>query len=57
VFERTLEIELKKAGVISGFEFKWNPRKKVKFPTTFTNAYEAAEQVITRENFRGFVVI
>ncbi|GAA0877819.1 ATP-binding protein [Algoriphagus jejuensis] len=39
-------------GKIHPFEFKWNPKAKVKFPTTFLETYTpAAPQVIHRENF------
>lgn len=40
------------------FEFKWNPRKKVHFSTTFKKAYPYAEfHVITPENVQEFVEI
>lgn len=42
---------------IYGFEFKWNPRRKVKIPRTFTEKYQAETAVINRENFREFVLI
>lgn len=41
---------------IKGFEFKWNPQRKIKFPKTFTNTYNATVEGITRENFREFVM-
>lgn len=43
------------AGKISGFEIKWNPKRKVKIPSTFGKTYDTEVQVITRENFRGFL--
>lgn len=43
-------------GKISGFEFKWGKRN-VRLPRTFSESYNAATQVIDRENFREFVVI
>lgn len=30
-------------GKLSAWEFKWNPRAKIKFPKTFTNAYPQAK--------------
>lgn len=42
---------------IYGYEFKWNPKKKVKLPKTFVEKYEAEEALINKENFRGFVII
>lgn len=44
-------------GKIFGYEFKWNPRRKIHFPTTFTNTYNAINKGITRENFREFVIL
>lgn len=42
---------------LSGFEFKWQPRKANKLPKTFTKRYQATGAVITRENFRDFVCL
>jgi hypothetical protein len=44
------------AGKISGFEFKWNPKAKVKIPKKFMETYDAEVKVYTSENFREFVV-
>jgi len=39
------------------FEFKWNPRKKVRLSKTFSNAYPNFEfKVITPENFNEFLL-
>lgn len=39
-------------GVYHVFEFKWNPKRKVKIPTSFLSNYKVSDQrVITRENF------
>jgi len=39
------------------FEFKWKKHTKVKFPTTFTNAYpEAKIEVITPDNYELFLM-
>ncbi|HAH58577.1 MAG: hypothetical protein KUL83_09835 [Lentimicrobium sp.] len=37
-------------------EFKWNPKRKISFPKTFTEAYDSINKGITRENFREFVM-
>ena len=55
--QQEVDLVEEKAGQITGFEFKWSPRKKVKLPTTFTDAYDAHEQIVTRDDFREFVVI
>ncbi|MBN1340174.1 MAG: ATP-binding protein [Bacteroidales bacterium] len=44
-------------GKIYGYEFKWNHKKTKKLPKTFTEAYDSANKVITRKNFRDFVII
>ncbi|MCB0738169.1 MAG: DUF4143 domain-containing protein, partial [Bacteroidetes bacterium] len=44
-----------KDGKITGYEFKWNPNRKVRIPKTFTETYNAQVQVITKENFRDFI--
>ena len=44
-------------GNISGFEFKWNAKKKVRLPKTFVNEYNAKEVIIDRTNFRTFTTI
>ena len=42
---------------IYGFEFKWNPKKKVRLPKTFVQKYNAEEKLINIDNFREFVII
>ena len=44
-------------GKIYGYEFKWNNKKKIKLPKTFTKTYDAESKIIDRNNFREFVVI
>ncbi len=39
------------------YEFKWNPRKKVKISRTFTDQYSAESEVISQDNFRDFVIL
>ena len=42
---------------ITGYEFKWNARKKVRLPKTFIDGYNADSCIIDRTNFRDFVNI
>ena len=42
-------------GAVFGYEFKWNPRRKIRFPKTFEKSYNAQVKGITRDNFREFV--
>jgi hypothetical protein len=43
-------------GIMKAYEFKWNPRAKVKIPSTFLKAYpDASAQVITPENADAFL--
>lgn len=44
-------------GEFYGYEFKWNSKKKIKFPTTFTKNYNAINKGINRSNFRDFVFV
>ncbi|MCP4456748.1 MAG: ATP-binding protein [Cytophagales bacterium] len=41
---------------IFGFEFKWNTRKPIRFPKTFTDTYKSTNLGITPKNFREFVM-
>lgn len=43
------------ADVVSAFEFKWSPLKKVKIPKSFEEAYQPEFLVVTKENFREFL--
>lgn len=45
------------AGEISGFEFKWNSKKNIRLPKTFTKTYNAKSKLVNRENFRDFVIL
>lgn len=42
------------AGVVTGYEIKWNPKSKIKIPKTFINTYKTKVRVINNENFRAF---
>jgi len=44
-------------GKFYGYEFKWNERKKIKFPLTFTKNYNALNLGINKTNFREFVIL
>ncbi len=46
-----------KDGKVLGFEFKWNPGRKITFPKTFIEGYKSVNKGITRENFREFVMM
>lgn len=43
------------AGQLHAYEFKWNPKRKVNFPKTFTKAYQSHNTLVNRGNFREFV--
>ncbi|MCH7398547.1 ATP-binding protein [Belliella sp. DSM 107340] len=44
-------------GSLSAWEFKWNPKAKVKIPVTFLNAYpEAKVQVVNPDNLEDFIL-
>ncbi|MCD6450056.1 MAG: DUF4143 domain-containing protein, partial [Thermotogaceae bacterium] len=42
-------------GKFFAYEFKWNKKRKFKFPKTFSNNYLSIDKGINRENFREFV--
>ena len=44
-------------GMFYGYEFKWNERKKIRFPLTFTKNYNAQNLGINKSNFREFVIL
>jgi len=44
-------------GKVYGYEFKWAEKKLKKLPKTFTDAYNSEDKIITRNNFREFVVL
>ncbi|MBW3470088.1 ATP-binding protein [Arthrospiribacter ruber] len=45
------------AGKLHAYEFKWNPKRKVNFPKTFTETYQSQNQIVNRGNFRDFVKV
>jgi predicted AAA+ superfamily ATPase len=44
-----------KSGTLTGYEFKWNEKAKVRIPEKFLKTYNAEVKVIHRDNFREFV--
>lgn len=44
-------------GKFFAYEFKWNKKRKFKFPKTFSNNYLSINKGINRENFREFVML
>ena len=45
-------------GILSAYEFKWNPMTKFKIPKLFLSTYEGAEfQVIHPDNFEDFLLL
>jgi predicted AAA+ superfamily ATPase len=41
------------AGQLHAYEFKWNPKRKVNFPKTFTKAYQSHNTLVNRGNFES----
>ncbi len=41
---------------IDGYEFKWTNKKKIRFPKSFVEMYDAKTHVIDRDNFTDFVM-
>ncbi|MDF0706657.1 ATP-binding protein [Flagellimonas okinawensis] len=44
------------SGEITAYEFKWNPKIKVKIPKSFTETYSSNVKVINSSNFRDFLM-
>lgn len=42
---------------LAAYEFKWNPGRKARIPKTFTEKYKAETSIISRNNFRDFVIV
>jgi len=55
--QQEIDFVEEKDGKISGFEFKWKLKSKIKLPETFIKTYNAETEIIDRNNFRKFVVI
>ncbi|MEO8712592.1 MAG: ATP-binding protein [Parafilimonas sp.] len=45
-----------KSGKITGYEIKWSPKAKVKIPGLFKETYATEVKVLTRENFKTFLM-
>ena len=46
------------SGLLSGYEFKWNARKKVKAPGAWTRAYpDASFETINQKNYLEFITV
>lgn len=44
-------------GRLFAYEFKWNPKKKVRIPSTFTKAYPQAEtEILSKDNYTDFLL-
>ena len=46
-----------KDGQITGYEFKWKAKEKVRLPKTFMETYKSKGKIIDKTNFREFVII
>ena len=53
--QQEIDYVAEEAGIVTGFEIKWNPKSKVKIPKTFVAAYHTAVKVISNANFREFL--
>lgn len=53
--QQEVDLVEEQSGRVTGFEFKWNSKKKARLPKTFVQTYNANEEIIDRSNFRAFV--
>ncbi|WP_127140149.1 ATP-binding protein [Flagellimonas marinaquae] len=44
------------SGKITGYEFKWNPKAKVRIPKPFVDIYDSNVKIVNRSNFREFLM-
>ena len=55
--QQEIDFVEEKEDIITAYEFKWEPKNKIRLPETFVKAYNAKTEIIDRDNFRGFVMI
>ncbi len=54
--QQEIDYILEKNGQFFAYEIKWNKTQKVKFPVTFTQAYQNVEtHIINRDNFTEYL--
>jgi len=54
--QQEIDLVEEENGELSGYEFKWNPKKKVKVPGGWKNGYPKAKfQVINPDNYLDFI--
>ncbi len=44
------------SGKITGYEFKWNPKAKIKKHPIFQETYNAGIEMVSQDNFRNFIL-
>ena len=55
--QKEIDLIEEHGGQLYAFEFKWNPKTKVKIPTDFMKAYpDSGFQIVNSENFRKFLI-
>lgn len=55
--QKEIDLIEESSGNLKGFEFKWNPNRKVKSPKEWLDTYDNAEfKIISQENYQKFVL-
>lgn len=55
--QKEIDLIEESGGTLKGFEFKWNPNRKVKSPKEWLDTYDNAEfKIISQENYQKFVL-
>lgn len=55
--QKEIDLIEESGGSLKGFEFKWNPNRKVKSPKEWLETYNNAEfEVISQGNYKKFVI-
>lgn len=55
--QKEIDLIEESGGILNGFEFKFNPKSKVKSPEEWLNSYKNAEfNIISQENYQEFLL-
>jgi len=55
--QKEIDLIEESGGKLRGYEFKWNPHRKIKPPKEWLKTYENAEfEVVSHKNYQEFVI-
>ena len=57
IYQKEIDFVEESNGIITAYEFKWNPKSKVKIPKLFLEAYAGSEyKMIHPDNFEDLLL-